>query len=212
MTKWTFGVMLSVVVGLAALNSWLICYASLNSYDVNVQFLLKPNPQCNRFVPQYDARFNDDLIILVCVYIWGNICNYFELSYITIVICAILIYRFLSKQAQLISTQNKKIQRQIGLVLGLQIPFSIYYFPHYVFRILYRTNLNKEFTDWLLDLRFNQIFLSYMLIPMINPLFAIITISAYRQALLQFLYRGPKRITFFGDPTVSVQTSNLNDP
>lgn len=128
---------------------------------------------------------------------------FFEYSYFIILFCAIRVFIFLRRRSLLVPAQDKRIQMQLFATIVVQvcfkctalcytfvlqalIPFFAYYFQFVVTRVVYRFEFSAHLAK---DLLYKSMFTSYSVIPLLNPLAAILLISSYRRTLIRVLTR-----------------------
>ncbi|KAI6234019.1 hypothetical protein M3Y99_00835100 [Aphelenchoides fujianensis] len=142
---------------------WVACYMvvvysalSAATHFDNMASMPIANTSCTRFLPQFNANNINTPIIFFCMSsIWW----------------------FLRKQSALMSSQNKSIQFQISLTIGLQslIPFVAYFGPVYVF------SLTLDWGPYWQSIYYYLLFTSYSLVPFLNPLIPMLFVARYRQ-------------------------------
>lgn len=111
--------------------------------------------------------------------------------YVLTIFFSLRVYFFLRKQSNLISSESKSFHLQISLTIGIQAltPFFVYYWPNMIaWSMMFCGPWWKEIVMEK-GLSYPAMFISYSLIPLTNPLIAILMISSYRHALLTIIVR-----------------------
>ncbi|KAI6238007.1 hypothetical protein M3Y99_00727300 [Aphelenchoides fujianensis] len=127
-----------------------------------------PNASCTRFLPQFNANNINTPLRVIQFRAWVYIGQVFQCLYVIIFFCMASIWWFLRKQSALMSSQNKSIQWQISLVIGL--------------------HLTLDWGPYWQSIYYYLLFTSYSLVPFLNPLIPMLFVARYRQAIVGAFY------------------------
>jgi hypothetical protein len=139
--------------------------------------------------------------------LWKFFTLFSFLNYIIILLLALRIYLFLHKQTRVISPENNHVQRQITLTIGGQslIPIVTLYLPLFLLTVIGMSNKSDEIKAGN-KLKSGIVFKLYALIPTLNPIIAIVAITAYRKAVIRVFSHCWTTLTT--NQSTSIQPSN----